>query len=253
MIKTIAYYTLLESIRNRIFVFALVWIIILFGLTQFVGELALTERNQIQASILANLLRLSGVFLVTLFVATSMVREFQDKHVEVLLSLPLRRADYFWGKWLGYAAMAFIMAVLFGASLLIYAPLKAVLAWTASFIFELLLVSSMSLMMLFTFNQITLAVSSVMILYFAARCIDIIQLITINPLLPNPKIAQWIIDKIIAGLHYMLPSLNRFTLTDWLVYGAPGWDALMYIAVQTGIFIALLSTISLVDFYRKNI
>ena len=104
--STIAYYTLLEALRNR-----LMWLLGLIPLTGiavsgFLGELAVTESAQVQVALLAAFFRLAAVFLVATFVVTSLVRELNYKGLGLVLALPLPRAGYVLGKLAGFAALA---------------------------------------------------------------------------------------------------------------------------------------------------
>ena len=106
MAVTIARYTLLEALRNR-----LLWLLIAaalgaVGLAGFLQELALTESHQLQAALLGAVLRVASVFLVATFVITSMVREASDKGLELLLALPMPRAVYLAGKLAGFGILA---------------------------------------------------------------------------------------------------------------------------------------------------
>ena len=100
-IFTIARYTFFEAINNRLFTLMLIGLICLLGLTEFVGELTITETSQMQAVLLGSVFRIYGIVIVSLFVITSMVREFNDKGFELLLSLSITRASYFLGKFSG--------------------------------------------------------------------------------------------------------------------------------------------------------
>ena len=82
-----------------------------FGDRRLTGELAITETGQTQAAIAASILRLAAVLLVILFVTTSVNRDFSDKSVELMLSLPVPRAGYYFGKFAGYALVAAFTAV----------------------------------------------------------------------------------------------------------------------------------------------
>ncbi|HUG79943.1 MAG TPA: ABC transporter permease, partial [Burkholderiales bacterium] len=55
----------------------------------FLSQVALTEGRELQASVLAAWLRACAVFLVTAQVASSTLREINDKGLELMLSLPL--------------------------------------------------------------------------------------------------------------------------------------------------------------------
>ena len=75
------------------------------GVSGFVGELALIESIEIKVSLLAVLLRFSAVFLIATFVVTSLVRDFNEKGLDLVLALPLPRAGYVLGKLAGYSAL----------------------------------------------------------------------------------------------------------------------------------------------------
>ena len=64
------------------------------------------KRRRLQTGFLAASARIGVVFVLCLHVASSMVREFNDKGVDLLLSLDLPRAGYFFGKLLGLRRVA---------------------------------------------------------------------------------------------------------------------------------------------------
>jgi len=82
----------------------------LSGLTLFIGELAVTESAQIQSAISGMTLRLFAVFIICIFVITSMIREFNDKGFELIISLPLDRYSYLAGKMAGFCLLGVFIA-----------------------------------------------------------------------------------------------------------------------------------------------
>ena len=94
-ILVIAKYTLLEALRNRLLWLALTIACIAFGVSAFIGDVAITEHTQIQMAILSALLRISGVVMLTLIVVTTVLREMQDKSLELLLAMDIPRASYY--------------------------------------------------------------------------------------------------------------------------------------------------------------
>ena len=251
-IRTIAFYTLLEALRNR-----LTWLLLLvafigIGLSGFLNEIALTESRQIQVALLAAFLRFSAVFLLATFVVTSMTREFNDKGLELLLALPLPRAAYLLGKLLGFAALAVVPAVLFGLLTAFFTtPLQTTL-WTISLICELWIVAAFSMLCVLTFNQIMAALSAAMGFYLLARAIAAVQLIGSDPLSAHTT-SQQVIGFVINCLSAVLPHLDEFTRTDWLVYQNGTWASLSVLLLQSAICLSLLSAAALFDLYRKNI
>lgn len=251
-VRTIAYYTLLEALRNR-----LMWLIALaalagIGLSGFLQELAITESRQIQVALLAALLRFAAVFLIATFVVTSMARELNDKGLDLLLALPLPRAGYLFGKLAGFAALALVPALLFGGLLALFAPVEQTLLWTVSLLGELWIVAAFSLLCVFTLSQVMAALSAVMGFYLLARSITALQLIG-QSAAGDGSLSQRVIGFTIDAVATLLPRLDAFTRTDWLVYHSGSWTTLAPLLGQTAIYLALLAGAALFDLYRKNL
>ncbi|MCW8922630.1 MAG: ABC transporter permease, partial [Gammaproteobacteria bacterium] len=73
-----------------------------------------------------------------------------------------------------------------------------------------------------------------------------------HPIIAYNSIGQKFMDGFVGMMTWLLPDLSRFTQTEWLVYGTGDWQQLLPILAQTLVYLALLSAISLFDFYRKN-
>ena len=249
---TIAKFTIIEAMRNRLVVLTLLVMAISFGVIEFIGDLALIEHREIQVAILAAFLRLGSMIIITLFVVTSMVRELQDKTLEMILALSVRRSSYYLGKLMGCFYVVIIVSVLFSSMLLLYAPAEQVLIWCLSLILEMMLVVAFSIVMLFTFNQIPSALTGVFILYAASRTTSSIYLMSKYPVVSHNSIAQQFMDGFIEMMTWLLPDLHRYTQTEWLTYATAEWSLLPPLVMQTAIYILFLSFLSLFDFHRKN-
>ena len=249
---TISRFTIIESLRNRLLLLSFLIIGISFAMVEFIGDLAITEHRVTQVAILAAFLRMSAVVMVTLFVVSSTVRELNDKTLEMILAMPIRRGTYYLGKLAGYFSIAAIVAVIFAALLLLYADAEQVSIWMISLFFELVLVVALSLVMLFTFSQVPAALTAVFIIYGAARIVTSIFLMAKYPIVAHTSVAQQFIDAFIELLTWLLPDLHRFTQTEWLAYNTADWSILLPLLGQTVIYLIFLSFIALFDFYRKN-
>ncbi len=252
-VRAIAGLTLLEALRGRLLWLVLLILLAGFGLAGLLGSLAITDTRGTQAGILGALLRLAAVLVTSLFVITSVVREQTDKVLELYLSLPLPRAAYYLGKLAGFAVCAAVASVLFGALLLLYAPPLQVLMWTVSLLAELLIVVAASLLALFTFSQVTVALSVVLAFYFLARGIGAIQLMSQGPLVDPGALFSRVIEGLVDGIAFLLPDLYRFTPSEWLVYGSGSLGDLLPVLAQTAVYLTLLAGAALFDLYRKNL
>jgi ABC-type Na+ efflux pump permease subunit len=237
---TIARYTLLEALRNR-----LLWLLIgaalgAVGLAGFLHELALTESRQLQAALLGAVLRLAAVFLVATFVVTSMVREANDKGLELLLALPMPRSVYLAGKLAGFGALAVVPALLFGALALAVAPPDQAALWAVSLLCECWIVAAFSLLCVLTLQQVLPALAAALQLMGMAGS-------------ARSDLGQHVLGGAIDLLGLLLPHLDQFTRSDWLVYhGGTGAD-LLAVLVQTALYVGLMAAAGLFDLYRKQI
>jgi len=251
-IRTIAFFTLLEALRNR-----MSWLVLLIaaaglGISGFLGELAITESVQIQSAVLAALLRLCAVFVLAVFVITSMVREFNDKGLELILALPLPRAAYLLGKLLGFSSLAVLLAIAFGLLTAIFAPPAQAAIWSASLACELAIVAALSLLCVVTFTQVISSLSAVFAFYLLARSITALQLIGQGPL-QNTDLSHQTINVVIDTIAVLLPRLDQFTRSEWLAYHTGTISELMPLVAQSAIYLALLAGAALFDLYRKNL
>lgn len=251
-VVAIARYTALEAFRTRFAWLVLFLVAAGFGIASFTGELAITETSQTQAAVVASILRLAAVLLVILFVTTSVNRDFSDKSVELMLSLPVPRAGYYLGKFSGYALVAAFTAVPLTCLMVFFSPTGASITWGLSLMLELLLVCSFSLLFAFAFSQVTASISATLLIYLLSRSIAAIQLMAHGPLVNQTKTSQQVLTGVVDALSYLLPDLERFTRTDWLLYHGGSVEVLSPIAGQTLVYLLLLSGVALFDLYRKN-
>jgi hypothetical protein len=252
-VGAIAYYTLLEALRNR-----LLWLVVgvllsAFGLAEFLGGVAITETRQFQSGFMGALLRTFAVFVLSLFVITSMVREFNDKGLELVLSFPIPRSNYLLGKLLGFSGLAVIIAATSALCLLVYAPPLQALLWALSLAMELFIVTAVSLLCLLTFSHVTVALSTVMAFYLLSRSMTAIQLMGHFPVIGSDSLAQDVIVGFLDALAFLLPELDAFTSSEWLVYHTAGWHDLLPIIGQTVIYVGLICGAAMFDLYRKSL
>jgi ABC-type Na+ efflux pump permease subunit len=249
---SLARVTLLEAFRNRLLWLIAAVIVVTFGIAQFLDQVAITETREIQAALLAALLRIAAVFIVVTFVITSTVREFNDKVTELLLSLPVRRASYLLGKFTGYALVGAVLALLCALPLTFFAHSGGLVAWTISLICELLIMAAVSLFCALSLTQVVPAFAAVAGFYLLSRSMAAMQLIA-DAALQDPTAADRGVSAVVNMIALVLPALDRMTQTAWLLdSSAPNPAVLGAVLGQTAIYAALIGAASLFDLYRKN-
>jgi ABC-type transport system involved in multi-copper enzyme maturation permease subunit len=250
IVVSLARTTLIEAVRNRLLWLTLIVVVVAFGLAQFLDRVAIAETREIQAALIAAPLRIAAVFILSVFVITSMVRESSDKVTELLLSLPAPRSTYFLGKFAGYASVAAILALLCALPLVLLAKLPGLALWTASLVCELLIVTAVSLFCVLTLSQVVPALAAVAGFYLLSRSMAAMQIIAAAPL-HDLTIGDRVVKAVVDAIAFLLPAIDGMTQTAWL-HGTAAPGASVAVFGQTAIYLVLICSAALFDLHRKN-
>ena len=220
-------------------------------LAAFLSQVALTEARALQLAVIAALLRACAVFLVAVQVSTSVMREVNDKGLELMLSLPLSRASHYLGRLAGFVLIAAALALVFASPLLLWASPGVVALWAISLALEGALVAAAALFFAMTLAQPVPAIAATAGLYLLARSMAAIQAIAAGPLV-DPSLANQAARFGVETVALLLPRLDTVTRTDWLLYGAPGATVFLTAMAVLGVYTALLAIAGLFDFHRRS-
>ena len=249
--RIIARLTVIEAVRGRFAWLVAGFLLAGFTLTLLVSELAVTESQGFRAGLLGAWLRSCAVLTISLAVVSSVVREFYDKGIELLVSLPVPRAAYFAGKLSGFAGISSGTALACTLVLAWFAPPTQVAIWGASLFLELLVVASMSLLCVTTFAQVTQAMSVSLAFYLLSRAMAAIQLMAHESAGASETSSQQIVRTIVDCLAFLVPDLDRFTESEWLIHGTGTLADLGFAAMQTAVYVALVGAAGTFDLGRK--
>ena len=243
---------LLEARRGGLPWLALAAVALGLALAVFVSQVALTESLALQAALLAAVLRACAVFLIAAQVTASTLREFQDKGLELMLSLPLSRSTHYLGRLAGFVACGAVLAGLFALPLLAWAAPAAVALWGLSLAAECALIAAAALFFAMTLKQLVPAMAATAGLYLLARSIGAIQAIAGGPL-ADSSLAARIAQHAVDAVALVLPRIDVMTRTAWLLYELP--SAGTYAAALGGalLYAVLLAAAGLFDFHRKSV
>lgn len=242
----------LEARRSGLPWLVLALIAAALGLAGFLSQVAVTESRELQAAFAAALVRAGAIFLLAAHVATSVVREANDKVLELALALPLSRPRYWLGKLGGYAAIGLVLALACTLPMLLWAGPAAVAAWGGSLALELALVAAASLFFAGTLASVVPAIAATAGLYLLARTVAAIQLLARGPL-AEESLAQAIARTVVDAVALVLPRLDAVTRSEWLLYGAPGAGELAGAAGTLVLYTALLAAAGMFDFQRRSL
>lgn len=248
---TIARYTVLESIRNRLFFAMLGLVLIAWLVGLLISHMAITDTHAIQSAAYVVLLRSGAVLLTAVFVISSTVRAFNDKSADFLFALPLPRAIVFFGRWLGFSASAALIALLCSLPLWFVGPASGVAVWTLSLMAELVVVVSISAFFALSLTHLPASLLATLGFYLLARASGTLERMATRMMnTPEPDHVDELLHMLVQWVNILLPRLDVMTQTAWLtepVHLSPWtlWNLFTSIA--------LLCCAALFDLYRKNL
>lgn len=242
---------LLEARRGGLPWLAAAGLAAALALGAFLSQVAIIEARPLQVAVVAALLRAGVVFLVAMQVSASVMRELNDKGLELMLSLPLARASHYLGRLAGHAAMASVLSLVFALPLLAWASPGAVALWALSLALEASLVAAAALFFALTLAQPVPAIAATAGLYLLARSMAAIQAIAAGPLV-EPTFANQAARFCVDAVAFLLPRLDAVTRSEWLLYSPPAASAFAKAMVVLIVYIALLAAAGLFDFHRRS-
>ncbi len=250
-VRAIAGVVTLEAVRGRVPWLMLLVLLAGFALSEFTAEVAITESREISRGLLGARLRVAAVVVVALFVSGSMAREWSDKGMEMVLALALPRGAYLAGRLAGYAVVALACALACTLVVAVFVPPFPALVWGVTLACELLIVAALSLLCLLTLGHVTLGLSAVMAFYLLSRVMDAIRLMGASTLSVGDPAARQATSAVLDLIAFLLPDLDRFARSEWLIHGNAAASDLYHALGQSAVYLALLAGAALFDLQRK--
>lgn len=249
-ILQIAKFTWLEARRSHY-----AWLIAgvvgaAFVVALFAADLAVTDTASYRSGVYAALVRIVLVLVTVLVVATTIAREQEERRLELNLSRPLSRSDWFLGRLLGHGALALVVGLCACLPVIAIAPAAAAASWGVSLATELCLVAAATLTAIVTLRQVTPTVIAVGAFYVLARSMQAIVLMSHGPTVDPDVWSSTLIATMVGALALLLPDLARYTQSAWLF--ADGRPAFAGIALEAGVYIVLLTAVGLIDLERRD-
>lgn len=252
---TIIRYTLLTASRDLLFIGLCALIFIAYGFSVFVGNTALVEQQQMSLAYFAGSSRIILVTGLIVFVCFHVRRAFDNREVESILSKPVSRSGFVVSYWLGFAIMAVIAALpAIGIIAFLNTPdLTGLAYWSLSLILEISLVMAFALVSSLIMKSAVSAVMSTCAFYLISRLMGFFTIAMDNPtsLLGSSPFAA-MLEMILKFISTILPRLDMFAKSEWLIYGVAGQNDLWIFPAQSVIYILLLLAMAIFDFKRKQ-
>ncbi|RZM82317.1 ABC transporter permease [Leptolyngbya iicbica] len=243
-----------EVIRDRVLYLMGLYALLMFAAAALLPSVAANAQDKIILDLGMAGIHLLGL-VVTVFVGTGLInKEIEKKTVLVLISKPISRLEFIWGKHFGLSA---VLAVLLACLTVIYfavlvlnqiefTAVSLLLAIFYTFIELMLLTAAALLFGVFTSSLLaTLLTIGVYLMGHLSQDIVALGKLTESPLF----------QRVTSAMYLVLPDLERLNFRNEAVYGMtlfPSPPELLSHLLYGLLYTALLLTIAVFIFARRQ-
>lgn len=247
-------YVLLTATRDRLFIGLLLGILLATYISRVLGSTAMLEPEQMGIAFTAASARVIIMIGLIVFVGFHMRNAFDAREIDVLLSRPISRTSLVLSYWVGFAAVGTCLVLPTIALVALLGTLNhtGFLLWSLSLLLESWLVVSIALFASLTIKSGVATVLASLGIYALSRMMGFfLATSSSGTIFKEHEInvgTQWLM----GGISLVVPRLDFFAKSNWLIYGARSYEDLALVVVQAGVFIPLLLAASVIDFKRKQ-
>ncbi|MDX1949158.1 MAG: hypothetical protein SFT90_01500 [Rickettsiales bacterium] len=248
-------YVILTALRDFLFVGILGALIASVFLSHFLASTVMLEKQQMLSSFTTGSARVVLVVGMIVFICFHIRRAFENREIDLMLSRPISRASFIFSYWLGFSIVALLMvsALAFYMICFFEYDYTGLSIWVSSMVLELFIIVAFAL---FTSVILKSSVSSVLLcfgFYILSRMIGFFHYVLEKAVTYTYEYFEFYAQKIIWLVSFLMPRLDLFAQSKWLVYGVDfSADNLIFPVIQTLIYVPLLLCLAIVDFSRKQ-
>lgn len=248
-------YVLITALRDRFLGALFLALLAAVGGSVFFGSSAVTEQRALGLAFAGELVRFILVLGMMTFVSFHIRRMYETREVEAILARPISRVTFVLAYFFAYAVVALLLVV--AALPLLMLALQAsglgLAEWEASLALEALIVVALGLFCAMALESATASVLAGLGLYILGRSAAFFRAIAESGsgAAGNDAVnagARWVMEAVAA----VMPRLDLFGQSRWLVYGPGGGWGMSELLVQTAIYVPLLLLATIRDLHVKR-
>lgn len=239
-VRALAYNTLLELVRLKVFYFMLLFALLLIGSSLYLVRLTFQEQFQVLKDISLGSMSLFSWLLAVLTTATLLPKDLEDRTLYTILAKPVPRFEYLLGKLLGVLSVLAIAILLMTGFFLIilYSREQTVLYETAHTLPPDQVPEALAQIRNSTFNA-NLTAGIVAIFVKAALCASL-------TLFLSSFSTSWIFTVMMSMMIYVIGHLQGIARDQWTQEQVPSLLTKLFLMV-VALLMPDLQIFSLVD------
>lgn len=238
----------LTALRNRLFAGLLFALIGATAISVFLGGTALIEQAQSVIVFAAGAGRVVLIVGLVVFVAFHVQSMVETREVEGILARALTRGSFVIGYWLGFALITCVFVAGLAGALWFVAPATSgIPMWAFSLLLESLIVVAVAIFAGLMLERATSCVIFSLGFYALARLMGLF--LGIRDFMPGAREAR-ASDYVVDVLALIIPRLDLFAQTGWLIYGQNSQLLLPF--SQGVVFLGLVLAATIFDLTRRQ-
>ncbi len=249
--RTTLRYILLCALRDRLFLGLVVGVLVAGLFAVFMGAAAFLENAEMTLTIAASVSRAILMVGMIVFVCFQVRSHFDTKELDVLLTRPVTRESVVCAYMIGFGCVATLACVPAIMLLACMGPLskEGFALWAMSLVAEGWVVVAMALFASMVLRSAVLSVLATLGMYVLARMM-VLFLMSSEHVVGG--VGVWVGAKALQVVSVVMPRLDLFAKSRWLVYGVDAPDAWALVCVQWVICVGALLLATMIDFRKKQ-
>lgn len=249
-------YVCLTARADRLFWALPVLMLLVTLLSRFLAATASVESVEMALAFSGAGLRLVVVTGLVLFISFQIRQAYSNREIDGLLARPVSRISFVLAYALGLVVLAVGLSLLASFMLWLMTPVQLVplFLWSVSLLGELLIVAMAALFFGLLLSSASMAALMVLIFYVASRLVG--SLLGAGVIFSGTT--GWIgflanlPSLLLEFVAVLLPRLDLFGQSHWLIYGLPEGRIFVFIIGQSLCYAILLLLLTMLDFSRKR-
>ncbi|HLN25136.1 MAG TPA: hypothetical protein VK558_14270 [Patescibacteria group bacterium] len=249
-------YVLLTSLRDRLYVALASMVVAALVVSRLLAESGLVEGRQLSLAYASMSVRGLLVLGIVIFISFHVRRMYETREIETILSRPISRSVFVLSYAAGFMLVAAGLVVPTGVLMaaLLQADGVGAWLWSASLMLECVLVVALALFCSATLGSAVASALACLGLYALARLSTFfLDIATSDPghltNIPGVGVAVHLLVTLISVL---LPRLDLFGQTRWLIYGPDSQWGIGMLAAQTAVYLPVILAATILDLRRKR-
>jgi hypothetical protein len=240
--------------RDWLFIGLFLAIFSTFAVSNMIGFTATTEKFSMQLVIFAGITRIILVCGMIVFICFHISRAFENREISFILSKNISREKFIFSYWLGFNIISLVFILQTALTIVIFSKYSfaGLLEWLLSVVFELMIISTFSILTTLILGSAVFSVFLSSGFYLISRLMGFfINVQTLNSKNIIYDVFLSVIKFLIKFISSIIPRLDLFGQTKWLIYG-PDTNMLYVMLAQFTIYISIMFMMAFYDFKRKE-